>query len=124
LLHWLRKPDGDAPTSLRRAIGLVLLYLLIGSYWFQPWYAMWPLALIAALPRAAWRTQEFAVLALSISGPAGALFGDFARAQPESVRFAPWLISSISIALIHAPAYVTILYHRMHLSTRKQSQEN
>jgi hypothetical protein len=123
MLRWLRQPLGDAHASLRRAIGLVLLYLLIGSYWFQPWYALWPLALVALLPRASWHGRELAVLALTLSGPAGALFGDFARAQPESVRLAPWLISIIAIALIHAPAYATILYHRMRLSTQNQSQE-
>jgi hypothetical protein len=32
------------------ALSIVLFYLLVTCLWFQPWYAIWPVALAALLP--------------------------------------------------------------------------
>jgi hypothetical protein len=46
-----RRPEGLAPV---RAFALVILfYLLFAVLWFQPWYAIWTLALAALLPEGA-----------------------------------------------------------------------
>jgi hypothetical protein len=103
LLTWLRRTSADAHENQRRALGLVLLYLLVGSYWFQPWYVLWPLALIACVPQVHWRRRERITLILSASAPLAALLGDFARAQPDATRLAPWVISALVIALMFVP---------------------
>jgi hypothetical protein len=103
LLHWLRRPSADIQDNLRRALGLSMLYLLVGSYWFQPWYALWPLALTACLPGTQWRGREYATLTLTVVAPLAAVLGDYARAQTGVLLLAPWLISSMVVALIFVP---------------------
>jgi hypothetical protein len=43
-------PDAEAQLLWRTAAVVNLLYLLIGSFWFQPWYVLWVLAPAALLP--------------------------------------------------------------------------
>jgi hypothetical protein len=51
-----------APQDLARyLLWLVLWFLLVCNPWFQPWYVIWPLALVALQP---WRTR--AVVAVNI----------------------------------------------------------
>ena len=38
---------------VRAATSILLFYLLVVCLWFQPWYALWPLALAALLPEGA-----------------------------------------------------------------------
>jgi hypothetical protein len=46
-----RSSDWQAP--IWAAAHLLLFYLLFACLWFQPWYALWPLALAALLPEGA-----------------------------------------------------------------------
>ena len=41
---------GDVRVFWRGALAVNLFYLLVGSYWFQPWYMLWVLAPAALLP--------------------------------------------------------------------------
>lgn len=43
-----RSDDVQAP--VRVGLSILLFYLLVSCLWFQPWYAVWPLALAALLP--------------------------------------------------------------------------
>jgi hypothetical protein len=46
-----RDPGWQAP--IRASAHVLLFYLLFTCLWFQPWYALWPLALAALLPEGA-----------------------------------------------------------------------
>lgn len=51
--RWRSKPvaPGEADPRLWRALVIVsVLYLLVGSFWFQHWYVLWALAPAALLP--------------------------------------------------------------------------
>jgi len=51
---------GQSPSELYRTCTLLtLLYLLVGSFWFQPWYLVWVLA-----PAALWVDGRFPCLSL------------------------------------------------------------
>lgn len=53
-----RRPGWLSP--VRASAHILLFYLLFTCLWFQPWYALWPLALAAILPEGA--TARLAVL--------------------------------------------------------------
>lgn len=55
LWAWLRRARaGDTFAHwVHTATIVVIAYLAIGSYWFQAWYLVWPLALAALIPRTA-----------------------------------------------------------------------
>jgi len=67
--RWADRPSATAQFEafLYAATRLFLFYLLITCLWFQPWYALWPLALAALLPDG--DTARLAVLLT------GAVFG-------------------------------------------------
>lgn len=45
---------GDQEAPIRAAVSVLLFYLLIAAPWFEAWYAIWPLALVALLPEGIW----------------------------------------------------------------------
>lgn len=45
---------GDKEAPVRAAVSVLLFYLLIAAPWFEAWYAIWPLALVALLPDGIW----------------------------------------------------------------------
>ena len=45
--------EADWLSPIRAGARLLLFYLLFTCLWFQPWYALWPLALAALLPEGA-----------------------------------------------------------------------
>ncbi len=54
-LLWHRRAEqvDDAPeleSYLRASVSILLFYLLVTVLWFQEWYVIWPLALVALLP--------------------------------------------------------------------------
>jgi hypothetical protein len=51
----------DSFTQLSATV--VLLYLLIGSYWFQPWYLVWPIALAWLRPESRFVTRTLPIFA-------------------------------------------------------------
>jgi hypothetical protein len=75
MLGWRRAADDAEPAAeaqllWRTAAVVNLLYLLVGSFWFQPWYVLWVLAPAALLPAS--RLLQAVVAWLC----AGALFGN------------------------------------------------
>lgn len=42
---------GDMRIFWQTALGVNLFYLLVGSFWFQPWYVLWALAPASLLPK-------------------------------------------------------------------------
>ncbi len=57
---WRAWRQKDWLSPIRASAHILLFYLLVASLWFQPWYAIWPLALAAILPEGA--TARTAVL--------------------------------------------------------------
>ena len=101
LLRWLVRHRGGAdlrsapttPTTLARmSVSITMLYLLIGSYWFQPWYLAWPIAL-------AWlRPEDRLAMRLLPVFAAGTLvavtLSDYLRNAAVPVLL-PWQISVV-----------------------------
>jgi hypothetical protein len=94
---------------LRTGQMLLLFYLLVACLWFQPWYALWPLALAALLPESA-----VVYLALLLAYTAGwkSIYLDFfispfgrpvapgeveALLTPAVLGF-PWLYAALVVA--------------------------
>ena len=67
-----RVPHGLAP--LQASARVLLFYLLFTCLWFQPWYALWPLALAALLPEG---TLGRTIVLLSYAVAWKAIFFDF-----------------------------------------------
>jgi hypothetical protein len=60
------EPPASAAAFLRAATWTLLFYLIFTCDWFQPWYALWPLALAALLPESTitWTAMLLAYVSL------------------------------------------------------------
>ena len=55
LLFWRRAAQQPKDATLWQAcLGIMLAYLLVGSFWFQSWYVLWVLAIGALVPTSRW----------------------------------------------------------------------
>jgi hypothetical protein len=87
---------------------LLLFYLLVACLWFQPWYALWPLALAALLPEstvvylavllayaASWKSiyLDFFISPYPLSVPAARVEALLAPA----VLGVPWLYAALAV---------------------------
>jgi alpha-1,6-mannosyltransferase len=115
LWRFARKDPGGLP-GLRGLIGanlaISLLYLFVGSFWFQPWYVMWPVALAALLPDRRRVTVSMAVL--SASALCTAVVSGYLRV-PAPAILPPWFISALTVALTWLPALVAYTCRRIRL---------
>ena len=111
LWRWLRHRP-DSPLALPRWVGtLVLLYLLIGSYWFQAWYVLWPLALLCCVPgKTSQITTTFGFAAL-----VSAIISDYLRSA-ELPGVGVWQISALAVAIILIP----VLLHTVLIRNREE----
>ena len=98
LLIWLlRRGAADLKALSALAGGVILLYLLIGSYWFQPWYALWGLALSALWPASLLARRVMPALATAaLCAAAGA---DFLR-HTAPMPLAGWQISALFVLVV------------------------
>jgi hypothetical protein len=106
---WRKDPGGleDLRGLIGASLAISLLYLLVGSFWFQPWYLMWPLALAALLPDR-WRvTVSMAVL--SASALCAAVLAGYLRIWVPDFPTA-W-ISACFVALTWLPALAAYITH-------------
>jgi alpha-1,6-mannosyltransferase len=86
-LRWIRHRR-DADTPIRAAVSVLLFYLLIAVPWFQAWYTIWPLALVALLPDGIWsRAGVLLSLAATWEMP---LFGFVLMVRPGALPPAIW----------------------------------
>jgi hypothetical protein len=93
---------------LRTSQMLLLFYLLVACLWFQPWYALWPLALAALLPES---TVVYLALLLAYTSGWKSILLDFfispfgASAPPARVESLlapavmgfPWLYAVLAV---------------------------
>jgi hypothetical protein len=85
----------DSFTQLSATV--VMLYLLIGSYWFQPWYLVWPIALAWLRPE-----SRLANRVLPIFGASAMLavtLSDYLRNAAQPVM-PPWQISALVVGVM------------------------
>jgi hypothetical protein len=87
---------------------LLLFYLLVTCLWFQPWYAVWPIALAALLPES---TLIYLALVLAYAAGWKTFYLDFFLNPPEPsarvmyelvlgplVMAFPWLYAFLAVA--------------------------
>jgi hypothetical protein len=108
VLAWLwwsgRRPPSEGhrvPSDAllwRGCIAITLLYLLVGSFWFQHWYLLWILAPSALLPASRWTRTLLPAYCLGVLW--GSLANSFLRNLP------PRPLSVTQIAAINVLAQV------------------
>ena len=93
--QWPTPPDA---LLWRGCVAVTLLYLLIGSFWFQHWYLLWVLAPSALLPASRWTRTLLPAYCLGVLW--GSLANSFLRNLPI------WPLSITQIAAINVLAQV------------------
>jgi hypothetical protein len=111
VLAWLwwsdRRLASDQDSTLSDAllwcgcVAILLLYLLVGSFWFQHWYLLWVLAPSALLPASRWTRSLLPAYCLGVLW--GSLANTFLRNLP------PQPLNVTQIAAINVLAQVTPL---------------
>jgi hypothetical protein len=94
----------------RGCIAVTLVYLLIGSFWFQHWYLLWVLAPAALLPANRWALTLLPAYCL------GALWSDltniFLRALPGR-PFTPTQVEAFSVLAQVVPLLCVVIATRL-----------
>jgi hypothetical protein len=84
----------------RCGLAVTVAYLLVGGFWFMPWYVLWALPLAALRPTSVWMRWWLPALTLgALWSGLGADTLTFARAP----RLTPTQVSWISVGLLLAP---------------------
>ena len=97
---------GEADQKLWRAlVAISMVYLLVGSFWFQHWYVLWALAPAALVPDS--RLTRFvlpwlAFGALSANVVMSFLVATVLKTEPPIVKYV------LSVAIIWGPALIAI----------------
>ena len=76
---------------------IVMLYLLIGSYWFQPWYLAWPIALAWLRPESRIANRVLPIFATGTL--IATVLSDYLR-NAAAPLFLPWFISVLVVGLM------------------------
>jgi hypothetical protein len=100
---------------------IVLIYLCIGSFWFQAWYGVWPIALATLWPnraKALWVVGGFgcgvllgAACADYLGAPPPVLASAFTSAWPR------WQVASLVVALWSIPLVVGLMWRSKQSAT-------
>lgn len=84
----------------RCGLAVTVTYLLVGGFWFMPWYVLWALPLAALRPTSVWMRWWLPALTLgALWSGLGADTLTFARAP----QFTPTQVSWISVCLLLTP---------------------
>jgi hypothetical protein len=114
---------------LRVGIITIVAYLALGSFWFQAWYLVWPVALVALLATAPLSRLRRGVVAYCVGAMLASVSTDYLRA---AAALSNSLISTIGVGLVYTPLIVVVILmwmwvHRrahlpFHTSTSTPSQ--
>jgi hypothetical protein len=100
LLALLRAPRVDDADLWRCGLAVSVTYLLLGSFWFMPWYVLWALPLAALLPTSTWMRRWLPTISLA------ALWAGLA-ADVLSVLYLVWLtptvVAWIAVTVLYVP---------------------
>ncbi len=124
--RWKRSPApdwGDERMLWRTIAGLSLLYLLVGSFWFQHWYVLWVLAPAALLPDSI--LTRVVLPCLSFGALSANVVADFVRtpmpkAAPRTRLYALVVLVIWMPALIAGGIAESFRFYR-HRQERKQA---
>ena len=89
--------DARGQTLAQLAVTVTVLYFLIGSYWFQPWYVTWAVTLAAFVPTSTRAVRVSA--AYGASALCAALLADYARHTTPPL-LAGWQLSALIVAAL------------------------
>lgn len=92
----------DSTRLWRSSLLVVLAYFAIGSFWFQPWYLAWLVALAALMPTA--RFSRIVLPVYGLSALLAATLSDYLRA---SEALPGWAISAVTVTVLFLPAAIT-----------------
>jgi hypothetical protein len=113
--RWKMRPAparGDDRVLWRGVAAVALLYLLVGSFWFQHWYVVWALAAAALLPDSALARRLLPWLGFgALAGNAVAGFVASLTSEPLSRTASAALIVAVTYAPFAACA-IRELYRR------------
>ena len=110
LWRWWRQGD-TSDASLWKAIAAVMLiYFLLGSYWFQHWYLLWLVALAVLLPNSGWTLRILPAYVLGSLLAAHTL--DFINHQKPAGLLAPLPASVLYMLLLLLPFAVAAWYEK------------
>lgn len=107
--RWRRDDTGDVPTDrlLWGTLTIVsLLYLLVGSYWFQSWYVIWVIVPAVLLPDHRFTRS---VLPWLVFGALSANLAQSLLRAPDPNPLSPNLIDLISVVIIWLPALLAAM---------------
>jgi hypothetical protein len=106
---WRTKQTNDA--ELWRACAVIAtLYFIVGSYWFQHWYVLWLVALVAVLPQTRWAGRWLPLYVLGAMLAAHTL--DFLNSYRPGPLLAPLPASVLYVVILFAPLVLARLLLR------------
>ncbi len=107
LLRWMARRPAPSTAGLGELGTVVaLLYLSIGSFWFQSWYVLWVIALAAASPDS--RLNRRTIPLLSGAVLFVALGADYARHGVPQI-LTSWQVSALFVACMLIPLCSEVL---------------
>jgi hypothetical protein len=115
LLYWLfvsrRKNLRDTELT-QLCLTVTMIYLVVGSFWFQAWYLMLPIALAAIRDKNfAESAPGLALPTLCASAMIAVLLSDFLRATSPPI-LEGWQVSALVVAMILLPAVCVVVVRK------------
>jgi len=94
---------------IRTSLYSFLLYLLLGSLWFWPWYLIWPIALVAIT-----KEEHFAAILIVVScaGQLGFILWNFVWYWMGIEWETLYVVETMALLLMVVPAIVLYQIHR------------
>jgi hypothetical protein len=102
------------------AAAVTICYLLVGSFWFMPWYGLWALALAALFPAS--RLLQGVVTALCLGALGGGLLADYLTIGAANL-FSPTMVTWVVVACLWVPVLLATII-RMPYTTNEQPSNN
>lgn len=104
ILWTSRRPQVEWTRAVHAGLSILMFYLVVSCLWFQPWYAIWPLALAALLPDS---MLARGAIVLSLTALFKMPVMDFVlgvrpgRVPPASVREWPLTFGTLGLAWLY-----------------------
>lgn len=115
LLYWLlgsRRKNLRDTEFARLCLTVTMIYLVVGSFWFQAWYLMLPIALAAIKDNNfAESPPGLALPTLCASAMIAVLLSDFLRAISPPI-LEGWQVSALVVAMILLPAVCVVVVRK------------
>ena len=105
----------DDAALWRCGLAVTTAYLLVGGFWFMPWYVLWALPLAALMPASRWMRWWLPALTL------GALWSGLAADSltfTRATQLSPTQVSWVSVSLLVTPLVVAALLQGVRRSSQ------